>query len=234
MAASIYLQHLITAKPWRIFLFGAMVGVGFISIISDATAASEQDCPSGLTTRIQKNYQSIEGFSARFTQEDQRINGLTKKAGGTVAYLKPGRMRWEYLPPEEQLLVTDGETVWLYDPLLENVTVHPLGKLTQGTPLAFLLGLGNLDKDFQCRSPSTPFPKDGLRYLELVPRQKIPGLAFVQMGISPQKEHMTSLRMVDPQGNIRTIHLADFINKKNFPPEHFRFEIKPGMEIIKR
>ena len=54
-------------------------------------------------------------------------------------------MRWLYAAPEEQLLVTNGETLWLYDTLLENVTIQKLEKLTDGTALSFLLGLGDLN-----------------------------------------------------------------------------------------
>src|SRR3970282_1683949 len=99
-----------------------------------------------------------------------------------IAYLRPGKMRWNYEPPNEQLVVTDGKTVWLYDPLLENVTVQPVEGGTRGTPLAFLLGVGNLREDFSCRALTRPAPPDGLSWLELVPRKEIPTLDFIPIG----------------------------------------------------
>ena len=108
--------------------------------------AEEKD----LLQLIQKQYQSIRSFSGRFIQSSHRAETETgfKKAEGLVSYKRPGKMRWLYEAPEEQLLVTNGQTMWLYDPLLENVTVQKLEKITEGTALSFLLGLGNLQADF--------------------------------------------------------------------------------------
>ena len=99
---------------------------------------------------IQEQYQSIRSFSGHFLQTSHRTNTKTgpRKAEGKVSYKRSGKMRWLYEAPEEQLLVTNGETVWLFDPLLENVTIQKLEKLADGTTLSFLLGLGDLRSDF--------------------------------------------------------------------------------------
>jgi len=102
---------------------------------------------TNLLQLIQTQYQSIQSFSGHFVQTSHRTNSenVPRKAEGTVSYKRPGKMRWLYAPPEEQLLVTNGDTLWLFDPLLENVTVQKLAKLTDGTALSFLLGLGDLN-----------------------------------------------------------------------------------------
>ena len=86
--------------------------------------AEEKD----LLQLIQKQYQSIQSFSGGFIQSSHRADTETgpKKAEGLVSYKRPGKMRWLYEAPEEQLLVINGQTMWLYDPLLENVTVQKL------------------------------------------------------------------------------------------------------------
>ena len=66
-------------------------------------------------------------------------------------------MRWLYSLPEEHLLVTNGKTLWLFDPLLENVTVQKLKRITDGTALSFLLGIGDLYKDFNHRGITKSF-----------------------------------------------------------------------------
>jgi outer membrane lipoprotein carrier protein len=83
-----------------------------------------------LLQRTQTAYQALAGFQGEFQQEDREPSGRVLTAKGKIAYRKPGQMRWEYAAPNEQLLVTDGTTVWLFDPLLENVTVQPLEGLT--------------------------------------------------------------------------------------------------------
>lgn len=202
----------------------------FLAVIP--SMAAPQPCDSARVERVQAAYQAMRSFAGRFEQEDRREDGRIDRAQGSLAYRKPGRMRWEYEPPHEQLLITDGKTVWLFDPLLDNVTVQPLKDLTQGTPLSFLLGVGNLSKDFSCRPLSAKPPKDGLAYLELLPRSSIPGLAYIQLGVHPGNDRIGALRMVDKQGNTRLLRLRQLRIGAKFPPGHFTFEIKEGMEVI--
>ena len=102
--------------------------------------------------QVQERYQEMKSFQGNFLQttivesEDRRAS-----ASGIIAYQRPGKMRWEYQEPDPQLLVTDGDTLWLYDPLLENVTIQELAAVTDGTALAFLLGAGELTEDFTQR-----------------------------------------------------------------------------------
>jgi outer membrane lipoprotein carrier protein len=122
--------------------------------------------------------------------------------------------------------------VWLYDPLLENVTVQPLDGLTEGTPLKFLLGAGNLTADFTCRPVTAPPPQDGLSYLELVAKAPIPTLAFIQLGVRKDTARLESFRLVDAQGSQRTVRLLNLRQTGSFPPEFFVYKIPPGMEVI--
>jgi outer membrane lipoprotein carrier protein len=129
--------------------------------------------------------------------------------------------------------VTDGQTVWLFDPLLENVTVQKLDKVTQGTPLAFLLGVGNLVGDFDCRAFSRQPPKDGLTYLELVPRKEIPTLSFIQIGVTRAGSELQDLRIVDKPGNEREIRFSGLRQGVRFEPGFFSFAITENMEVIR-
>jgi outer membrane lipoprotein carrier protein len=217
-------------RPWLACL---LLG-GLLAAAPAARAAAENPCAGGRVARIQTVYQALQSFEAHFAQEDVQTDGRRVQAAGTVSYLKPGRMRWEYAPPNEQLLVTDGKTVWLYDPILDNVTVQALGELTQGTPLAFLLGVGNLEKDFACRGFTRPPPADGLDYVELVPRQPIPALAYIQLGAQPRTGRIASLRMVDAQGNLREVRFKDLRTDVHLSPQAFTFVVKPGMEVIRK
>lgn len=197
-------------------------------------AAPPHPCSAARVDEVQQAYQAIQSFEGRFQQHDRRGDGARVEAAGKIAYRRPGRMRWEYEPPNDQLLVTDGETVWLFDPLLDNVTVQPLKNLTQGTPLAFLLGVGNLNRDFTCRPHTTPPPADGLTYLELHPRASIPGLAYVQLGVEPKGSAIRVLRMVDTAGNVREVRFLGLGLGVTFPPDYFTFTVKEGMEVISK
>ena len=208
------------------------VSVFLLAIVAGYSTVQAAECDEVFLTRIQEVYQAMTSFAGRFEQEDLRTNGERTLAQGTIAYLKPGRMRWDYDPPHEQLVVTDGETVWLFDPLLDNVIVQPLADLTQGTPLAFLLGVGDLTEDFRCRPHTREPPSDGLKYVELVPIDEIPTLDFIQIGADPVTAALEVLFIVDTQGNLRKVSFLDLEREVKFPQDHFMFLITDEMEVI--
>src|SRR5262249_62019813 len=73
----------------------------------------------------------------------------TLESGGKLSFEKPNRMRWDYRPPDEQTIVGDGETLWIYQPGEKQVIKAPLGEAFQArTPVSFLAGLAPLDRDF--------------------------------------------------------------------------------------
>ncbi len=193
--------------------------------------AEEKD----LLQLIQKQYQSIRSFSGRFMQSSHRSDTETgtKKAEGLVSYKRPGKMRWLYEAPEEQLLVTNGQTMWLFDPLLENVTVQKLEKITEGTALSFLLGLGNLQADFIHRaiSKNLLIGQDGL-IVELEPKKSTANLAFIQLNVHPETYNLQTIALMDQQDNYRTIQLMNM--KYNLEIEHnfFEFTVTNDMEVI--
>ena len=193
--------------------------------------AEEKD----LLRLIQKQYQSIRSFSGYFIQSSHHADTKTgpKKAEGLVSYKRPGKMRWLYEAPEEQLLVTNGQTMWLYDPLLENVTVQKLEKITEGTALSFLLGLGNLQADFIHReiSKNLLIGKDGL-IVELEPKKSTANLAFIQLNVHPETYNLQTIALMDQQDNYRTIQLMNMKYNLEIEDNFFEFTVTNDMEVI--
>ena len=95
-------------------IFGFVVGM---MLFSQSLYSSKEELMQNVSF-IQQRYQSISSFTGEFVQTSIRNDedSIPVVAEGKVSFLRPGKMRWEYETPEEQLLVTDGETVWLYDP----------------------------------------------------------------------------------------------------------------------
>jgi len=217
---------------------GPVCGLAFLALLVGAAAAQGAPCSPAersLLVKAQQAYEALTSFQAAFTQEDRIPGAAPLTASGTLAYRKPGRMRWEYAPPNQQLLVTDGKTVWLYDPLLDSVTEEALTDVTEGTPLRFLLGAGNLTADFTCRAATLkPDSRDGLTYLELVPRTPIPTLAFLQLGVRADDARIEAFRMLDTQGGERWVRLTGFKAGVPLAEERFAFKITPGMDVIKK
>ena len=197
-------------------------------------------CPASLFAdalllqRIQTRYQQTGSFTARFVQVDQRAEAEERRAQGSVRYKRPGRMRWHYESPDEQLLVTDGETLWLYDPLLENVTIQRIERVAPGTMLAFLLGVGDLESDFRPRPQTQTLlnPPQGL-VLELEPRREMVNLDFLQLEVHPQTSTLQAIVLVDGAGNIRTIRLENMKRGVELADAEFVFEVTPDLEVIR-
>jgi outer membrane lipoprotein carrier protein len=189
---------------------------------------------STLLRKVQTRYQQTGSFTARFVQIDQRVEVGERRAAGTVRYKRPGRMRWHYESPEEQLLVTDGETLWLYDPLLENVTIQRIERVAPGTMLAFLLGVGDLESDFRPRPQTQTLlnPPQGL-VLELEPRREMVNLDFLQLEVHPQTSTLQAIVLVDGTGNIRTIRLENMKHGVELADRGFVFEVTPDLEVIR-
>jgi len=193
--------------------------------------AEEKD----LLRLIQKQYQSIRSFSGRFIQTSHRTDTETgpKKAEGLVSYKRPGKMRWLYEAPEEQLLVTNGQTMWLYDPLLENVTVQKLQKITEGTALSFLLGLGNLQADFIHREISKNLLSgQGGLIVELEPKKSTANLAFIQLNVHPETYNLQTIALMDQQDNYRTIQLINMKYNLEIEDNFFEITVTKDMEVI--
>ena len=206
----------------------------FISILLFGFSGQSVSKETGLIQMIQEQYQSIQSFSGHFVQTSYRNNTETvRRAEGLVSYKRPGKMRWLYEVPEEQLLVTNGETLWLFDPLLENVTIQKLEKLTDGTALSFLLGLGDLQADFNRRLISQVLltSPDAL-IVELEPKKAAANLSFIQLAVHPVTYNLQIIALMDQEGNYRTIELGSMHYNLVLEDNLFEFKVIQDMEVI--
>ena len=99
---------------------------------------------------VQAAYQSVKTLQARFVQESYLAAlDVSEQSSGSMIFAKPGRMRWDYEKPEEQLfLVSDGRAL-LYQPTQRQVLIQPLQDVfITDLPAAFIMGIGDLTKDF--------------------------------------------------------------------------------------
>ena len=123
--------------------------------------------------------------------------------------------------------------MWLYDPLLENVTVQKLEKITEGTALSFLLGLGNLQADFIHReiSKNLLIGHDGL-IVELEPKKSTANLAFIQLNVNPETYNLQTIALIDHQDNYRIIQLLKMTYNLEIEDNFFEFTVTNDMEVI--
>ncbi len=132
-------------RPWA--WAGVTACMAMAALVAPATV-SAQPAAGDAVAQLRAFVRDVQSGRGAFTQTVTSPDGKrTRKSEGTLEFLRPNRFRFAYSKPTEQLIVGDGQKVWLYDADLNQVTVRPMGQALGATPAALLSG-GALDKDF--------------------------------------------------------------------------------------
>ncbi len=143
-------------------------------------------------------------------------------------YLKrPGRFRWDYQEPAEQLVVSDGERIWMFDRDLDQVTVRPIDESLRGTPAMLLSGEASLDESFAVIASRLD---DGIRYVTLEPLQPSPEFESLTVGLASGQ--IVSMELLDGIGQRSLIEFSDLRSNAPLDDGLFRFEPPPGVDVI--
>ena len=152
---------------------------------------------------------------------------MLQQATGTMQFSRPGRFRWEYDRPYEQVIVSDGSKVWLYDKDLNQVTVRRLDRALGSSPAALLAGSDDIEKSYRLSSLGN---QDGLDWLEAVPRTQDTAFERVKLGFG--KAGLEAMELRDPFGQITVIKFSTIERNTRLPPETFRFTPPKGADVI--
>ncbi len=165
---------------------------------------------------------------ADFTQTVSDKNGrVTQQASGTMAFARPGKFRWDYSTPYEQMIVGDGVKLWLYDTDLDQVTVKPLGDVVAGTPAALLAGDNAIEKYFSLKNTGE---RDGLEWLDATPKNKDTTFQRIRMGF--KGDTLVQMELYDFFGQRTTLTLSRLVRNPAIMPSRFRFTPPKGADVI--
>lgn len=178
---------------------------------SPSVSAAPSPAPSAPTTglsavevagKVQKAYESINSYEAEFTQTYQaKAFGVEKKEHkGTVTFVKPGKMRWDYTTPKGNLVVSDGTTLWSYTPAENQARKMAVKDSQMPTALSFLMGKGDLTKDFVITLAAKQNMTGGY-VLEAKPKVATNLYQSVLFYIDGATFHVRSVLIQDPQDN---------------------------------
>lgn len=197
-------------------------------------AVAVERCSDRAVAAIQKRYEGVRDISARF---EQSTRAVTMGAGssepvvsrGQVVLAKPGRMRWAYEEPESSLVVSDGSTIWLYDPAFGEAQKLPAtGGFLHGATAQFLLGAGDIRRDFAVTAVAC---SEERAELELVPKEPA-GFEKVFLEVDPASGDVRSTRIVDLLGNVVSVRFEDLRTNLDPPSDRFRFVPPEGVKVI--
>jgi len=165
---------------------------------------------------------------ADFTQTVSDKNGrVSQQASGKMAFARPGKFRWDYSKPYEQVIVGDGVKLWLHDADLEQVTVKSLGDVIAGTPAALLAGDNAIEKYFVLKDAGTA---DGLEWLEATPKNKDTSFERIRMGF--KGDTLVQMELFDFFGQRTTLKLSRMVRNPSIAPSRFTFTPPKGADII--
>ena len=153
--------------------------------------------------------------------------GRQRESSGTFAFQRPGKFRWLYEKPYEQLIVGDGEKLWVYDRDLNQVIVRKLDAALGSTPAALLAGDSALEKNFELTDAGHG---NGLDYVEAKPRSPDTGFARVKIGLSDNLPR--SMELTDAFGNVTLLTFSRFERNPTLDPGLFRFVPPQGADVI--
>ena len=203
-----------------------------------ASVRAETMAPSGAPTskelkqaldRLQSHYRDTSSFTARFNEEIAAVGAQKRVRQGTVSFRKPGRMRWDFETPEKQTMVSDGETLYSYDPDLNQVVETPLKQaLKSSSATSFLLGIGNIKRDFKAAF-AHPAKPTGLVDLTLDAKA---GGYKIEVGLDPKTYNLVTLTLTDQLGDVTRIGFSEIRNNVELPESMFAFKAPAGADIV--
>ena len=190
-----------------------------VSTVADADSARE---------RLEQFSNGLDSLSGTFAQLTLTPDGaVQEKSQGNLALRAPRQFRWQYLDPFPQLIVADGDNVWIYDEDLEQVTVRNQSQEEAQSPLTVLIDLSQLDRDFKVRALP---PSDGLQWLELIAVAKEPAFKAVRIALGDKgPERMVLVDLIDNRTEWR---FADWQRNPQLKADLFRFTPPAGVDVV--
>ncbi|CAB1369823.1 outer membrane lipoprotein chaperone LolA [Denitratisoma oestradiolicum] len=149
-----------------------------------------------------------------------------RQSSGSFLMQRPGKFRWSYDKPYVQLLVSDGERLWSFDPDLNQVVVKKVGQALGSSPAALLAG-ETLERNFDLKEGGTA---GGLEFVEATPRAQDASFQKVRIGLR-DKLPMT-MEIQDNFGQTTTLHFSRFEPNPSFSSGLFRFTPPKGADVV--
>ncbi len=164
---------------------------------------------------------------AEFSQTVIDAGGkVTQEAKGTLAFVRPGKFRWQYVKPA-QLIVGDGRTVSFFDQDLNQVTIRKLEKAFASTPAALLAGKAEVEAAFTLVAGGE---SDGLEWVNAEPNSKDAGIEKVRLGFA--KNQLSTMELTDAFGNRTRIVFANFQRNAKIDAKEFTFTPPKGADVV--
>ncbi|MCH2242301.1 MAG: outer membrane lipoprotein chaperone LolA [Aquabacterium sp.] len=200
-----------------------------LTVLTAAATLASPIARADAVQSLKRFVSEVRSGRASFTQTVTQPDGKVKKpAQGQFEFQRPNRFRFSYTAPYQQLIVGDGQKVWLLDSDLNQVTVRPMSEALGATPAALLAG-GSLDKDFELRALPD---QAGLEWAEARPRIKDGPFQTVKVGFKGGT--LAALEILDSFGQRSRLDFQKLEPNAAVGADRFRFQVPPGADVIEQ
>ena len=192
-------------------------------------------CADGLES-LENFVRTAKSGRAEFTQvvtapakEGQSVKPRT--SSGSFEFLRPHRFRFSYKKPFEQLIVADGQTLWLYDIDLNQVTARKQSQVLGSTPAALIASasdLAALQADFSLQAAPD---RDGLQWVVAIPKAKDGQLQSIRVGF--RGAELAALDIDDSFGQRSVLRFSPLQTSPALSAESFQFKPPAGADVIR-
>jgi outer membrane lipoprotein carrier protein len=184
---------------------------------------------AGAIEKLKTFIAATHSAQANFTQDVLDQNGKRiQGASGIMQFQRPGKFRWTYQKPYEQLIVGDGTRFWLYDVDLNQVTVKKLDAALGSSPAALLSGSNEIERGFTLAEDGS---REGLEWLQATPKGKDSSFEKILMAFNAQSE-LAQMELNDMFGHKTVLRFTDMQRNPKIAEKQFRFTPPKGADVL--
>ena len=197
----------------------------------ELSRAAETTSAEPIVDALQRTYDATVDFIADFRQQTEvKTLGRSLKASGKLSFKRPGKMLWNYETPKGQFVLADGKHLFFYQPEQNQVIKSPLKNAFRGDiPLSFLLGLGNLKKDFNATLKATDESQNVLR---LEPKDEAGGYNEILVGVGKATSDIVWVSVRDAASNLTTLRFSNMRKGVGIKDTLFQVQIPNGADVV--
>jgi len=205
------------------FRFGTLRFISFVLFILPCAAHA------AATDKLKAFVAATHSAQANFSQELLDKNGKRiQLVTGIMQFERPGKFRWEYQKPYEQIIVGDGKKFWLYDVDLNQVTVKKLDAALGNSPAALLSGSNEIERGFTLSDLGM---KDDLDWLQAVPKKSETSFTKILMAFNSKSE-LVVMELHDSFGHRTVLRFSELKNNPSLSSQQFKFIPPQGADVL--
>lgn len=214
-----------------VLAIAAMLWIIGVGRCAAAGQARESPALKAILKGVQEHYRQTDTLSADFSERITGLGGVNRTRSGHVYYRKPGKFRWIFDSPQKETIVSDGKTVYDYQPDLDQVLEMPLARaFHSASAVAFLLGFGDLQRDYSASLPAGAQAGEDLMRVVLVPKA---GGERLELGVAPHTYDLRTATVSDAIGNRTEITFTNLKRNVALDDSLFRFTVPAGADIVR-